>query len=760
MSKLTKLTKAVPAKNAVASKKVVPAKKSENSRFFTTPTYGDLEGEGNGWDELLAEFYIQSRDVSGTSPVIDPINIEKLINMVGLVAVARSGINSDDYLVRQSFTGGDVSGQYILNALSTKYIERTKNSLINDLLNITHTYSDNSANADKYLASTKYYLFEDVEEISEGDGTILGNILTWGTKKITINVSNFTTKQKKDLLVYIIAEHGGEGYESQGLITYRLLTGDTQVDPSVVGAIPQILAGIPLDKVTGLVGENGLTLKKLMESTVNFTDVFDENDVPDAVDRTDYYFKVRIALGLWGEEGDVLSYLIANVSSGNDAQKTIFKAVLDEFDDLADGYLYGLPLRDRVELLADEDHEILAYILNENEKLTDLIGAIYEHKDTTPLTPTDNKTGLSSLTLERFAIMKLLNNETTHDNVTLTYQMLGSDYYVLFKVERDDSGAIELVKSKVNDTVYVAENFTSPDKNTYLTNATIYAILKLLGVSDEESIVLSVNGFSAANNTVAKTNFLTLVSTWGLPAMLKLEKGNWSNDNTPHALFLMIVGTKTDSNANVADKLMKYSKQFVQSLLSNKNALKALQEKGDSAGFATNDELKNGLLRLIDHGANVNDIYQFLGTTDAKRNANVKTLAGEIHTDPESPSYTTVDWKNVNGLIVKAGISTFIDSSNGRMTVGDDATMADNWVLAFADSAVSEYIKLKDSFTAGELLTYNKTTKVYRVRDGRAVLGLEENTLAFNIEKILLAYNISFKELQAQAALADVSLEQ
>ena len=753
---MTKLTKAVPAKKAVASNKVVPAKNAGKSRFFTTPTNGDIEDVDIAWHEIFAEFYIQSRDVSGTLPVIDPINIEKLNNMVGLSAVATSGINSSDYAVRQSFTGGDVSGQPILNALSAKYIKRTKDSVINDLLNITLTYTGNASGDEESLFPEN--LFESVEEISVASGTNLGNITTWKAKEISIDVSDFTKLKKKELLEYIIAE--SDGNMSTGLITYRALTGDTYVDPLVVDAEAQILAGIPLKEISGLDTGSGnanlYTLEDLMESTADFAGLFDEESVPEVPEEiTDYYYKVRIALGLWlNIKGDILSYLVDNVASTSTAEKATFKAVLDEFDDLANGYLYSLPLSGRVELLAGESYEILAYILNEDEELPSLIDAIYQYKDTAPLSPSDNKTGLTAAQLEKFAIMVELNSKTTHDDVELTYQMLGTAYAVLFKVARPND--VVTVTTKVTGVVYTPENFTSPDSNDYLNNETIYAILKLLGVTDEERIVLSVNGLDANDDTEAKENFMTVLGTWGLLPVLKLTKGDWSNNKTPHALFLMQVGSNT---TNAADKLMKYSKQFVQALLLNKKALEALQDEGDD-DFDTNEDLQLGLLRLIDHGVNVNDIYTFLGTTDAIRKANVKTLAGLVHTDPVSDNYKTVDWKNVNGLIVKAGISTFIDEGNGRMTVGDDATMADNWVVAFADSDVSEYTKLTASFTAGELLTYTKTTKVYKVRDGRGVLGMEETTLAFNIEKILTAYNITFAQLQTEAALADVSLEQ
>lgn len=748
MSKLTKLTKAVPAKKALSSKKVVPAKNAGKSRFFTTPTYGDIEENwGGGWDELLAEFYIQSRDVSGTTPVIDPINIEKLINMVGLYAVATSGVNSNDYTVRQSFTGGEVSGQPILDALSEKYIARTKDSVINDLLNITLTYSGNASDDEEAEVTAK--LFESVGAISEANGSNLGNITTWVEKKITIDISDFTKLEQKTLLEYVKSAYDDD--ETEALVAFRALTGDSPVDPTVIHVIAQILAKVPFDEISGL---DKFTLAELMTSAEDFTEVFDEDSVPEVV--TAYYYKVRIALALWSDmEGDVLSYLIDNVPTTTAPQRVIFKAVLDEFDGLADGYLYSLSLSERIELFAAKTHEILAYLLNEDEELTDLIDAIYENKDTTLLVPIDAKTGLTAAQLEKFAIMVQLNEKETHDGVELTYQMLGTAYAVLFKVTRP-LGVITIT-SKVTGDVYTPAHFTSPDRNDYLDNETIDAILALLGVTADERIVLSVNGFSAEDDDDAVANLVTLVKRYTLKTVLKLAKGPWSNQNSPQALFLIAVGS---DETNSADRLMKYSKEFVKSLLLNKNELSALQEHTDSEDFSANEPLQNGLLRLIDHGVDSNDIYTFLGTTDATRKANVKILAGLVKTDPEADGYRTVDWKNVNGLIVKAGISTFIDEHNGRMTVGDDATMADNWVVAFADSDVSEYKKLTDNFTAGELLTYTKTTKVYRVKDGRGVLGMEEITLAFNIDKLLMAYDITFEELQTVAALADVSLEQ
>jgi len=751
MSKLTKLTKAVPANKAV------------NSRYFTTPTRGDwAKKEGfEGIDELLAEFYIQSRDCSGSS--VDPVDIAKLLNMVGLKAVATSGVNNEDYLVRTYFTGEDICGNILLSAITPKFIDRNPN-VINQLLDITVKYNGNEE--DSVKNTRPVYLFPNVVDIARHSATrgALGHISTWVEAGIRVDSTDFSIAEDSAIQTYM-EEEGLTLDDYRNLVTLNgAFTGS--IDGEVFGPFSQITTGLPLGQVVGIGGDEcdgGLTLIDVMNE-VSLENYFEEEGAtPEG--SSDYWARLYVACFFFKTKySDILAWIVAPARNFSEA---VLLSVLEDFNTLSDGYLYSeLTLDERVKVLNAKSIAVLVHVLNDDESVEDLVNSIIAHK-TSGLTSLASATNLPQTPTrvspasegyrKFFGVLSQVVENSTHTDRTLSYDDLdGSEYAVLFYYTRaaSSAGGAITISSKVQ-TVYTPELFTQSGNN--LSDANVSLLLDALGLTQADELNIRVGALrNSVDDVVARGKVVTLFNAFGAANVLKLvvvttSITNWNHGKTVLELYLQIVGSDT----NEADTMLRHIYDVMTTIRTVRSMKTSIQASCHTAAAAdTALELTaarsflKGLLRLLDHGASPSDIYELLGTSDTDKRTNVRLMASTV----SAVASAAVDWRKVNELIQLAGIQTFSAENNGVMNVTSAATMLDNWALAFADTDADTYAQLREAgFAAWELLTYTRTTNVYKVVNGRAVKGANEVSMAFNIEWVCEAYDKTFAELQKEA---------
>lgn len=755
MSKLTKLTKAVPAKNAVPAKKAVPAKNAENSRYFTTPTYGDWDDdEGSyGIDELLAEFYIQSRDCSGAG-VVDPINVAKLLNMVGLRAVVVSGVNNEDYEIRHCFTGADVCGNILLSAITSKFIARNSKNLINQLLDIELKYNGNKEDSVKNTRTL--HLFPSVVDIARHSarlGGALGAIRTWAAAGIRIDSTNFSIAEDSAIQQYMSDQRLTlDDYIKLVTIGERF-TGS--IDGTIFGPFSQITSGLPLEDVIGIGGDQcdgGKTLTEVMNE--RSLEEYYEDEKPEG--SSDYWGRLTVACYFF-ENSDVLDWIVASVRVFTDAN--LFQ-VLEDFNTLSEGYLYSeLTLDERVEVLSAKSISILVHILNDEETVEELVTSIIAHK-TAGLTTLPSVNSLpttprvppaSEYVRKFFGVLSQVVGILTHTDRMLSYNDLaGSHYYNLFYFTRT-SGNIT-ISSKVTGNIYTPANFT--ESGNKLSDANIALLLDALGLTDSDELDITIGHFlDSGNDTEAQRKLIKLFNgNFGANAIFRhlvvtANATNWNHGRTVLDLYLQIIGSET----NTADTMMRHIYDVMEVIKTVRGVKASIQASCHTLAITPNSDstLLKGLLRLLDHGAEPSEIYELLGTSESDKHANVRGMASAVSTVPSGEH--RVDWRKVNELIQLAGIQTF-STNNGVMTTSPTATMLQNWALAFADTDADTYAQLHEAgFEAWELLTYTRTTNVYTVVDGRAVKGADETTMAFNLDWVCDAYGTTLEQLAKEA---------
>jgi hypothetical protein len=311
-----------------------------------------------------------------------------------------------------------------------------------------------------------------------------------------------------------------------------------------------------------------------------------------------------------------------------------------------------------------------------------------------------------------------------------------------------------MISSKVT-AVYTPELFTQSGAN--LSEANISLLLEALGFTYADALNIRVGALTASvDDAEARGKVVTLFNAFGAADVLRLvvvtvNANNWNHGKTVLELYLQIVGSAT----NEADSMLRHINDVMATIRTVKSMKTSIQASCHTAAAAATvlqltaaKSFLKGLLRLLDHGAAPSEIYDLLGTSDFDKRTNVRLMAGTV----SAVASAAVDWRKVNELIQLAGIQTFSAENNGVMNVTSGATMLDNWVLAFADTDVEMYGELrKAGFAAWELLTYTRTTNVYKVVNGRAVKGANEVSMAFSIEWVCEAYDKTFAELQKEA---------